>query len=337
MKTSRTVFKVFLLLSILITAFSCKKDDDKDINTFTGGPGVYVIGYIDFPDTTFGARVWKDGKEIKLVTGSFANAITTSGNDVYIGGIDNDFKPVYWKNGIKTVMDAPPTRAVYVNGIAVQGPDVFVSGSYFDSKTYVPIYWKNGKINLLPYKPSFYAAKETNAIIVQGSDVYILGESDNKGVYWKNGVLVNIPNAIEVYDMAISGNDIYITGQTTDYHGAYWKNGVQTILSDGNFGIVCSAIGIQGNDIVIAGYRTQVNYSGDAYKGFSWKNGVFSYFNINNQFPETMRLTLDKGNIYISGTSSPVYRAAVTYWLNGSPTYLTTEFSHAQGIVVIPQ
>lgn len=66
---------------------------------------VYILG-LDFSDTSFLAKYWKNGIEIPLSDGSksyFPQSIQVLDDDVYVTGVEGTHrfggKPVYWKNG----------------------------------------------------------------------------------------------------------------------------------------------------------------------------------------------------------------------------------------------
>lgn len=109
---------------------------------------VYVAGTINLffgrtPDPASIATYWKNNTPLRLTrdTGSVANAIVVSGNDIYVaGGIFGGggvTRAAYWKNGKLFLLDSNYSVA---NAVAVYGNDVFIAGTVGDQAAY----WKNG-------------------------------------------------------------------------------------------------------------------------------------------------------------------------------------------------
>lgn len=79
-------------------------------------------------------------------------------------------------------------------------------------------------------------------------------------IYWKNGEPVILPGGCRANAIAVSGNDVYVTGIDRNAEGAniivYWKNGKAVRLTDGKeaSGAGASVITVAGNDVYIAGY-----------------------------------------------------------------------------------
>jgi len=236
---------------------------------------------------------WKNRIGIQLVDNNLLNqiavAITTAGKDVYTLGIayTGSYEkkvPVYWKNQDKAVVITGPTNSEACD-ITVSGNDIYISGNAeggFNSGYgfLAPCYWKNGSKVVLPSPvPAMYSGL-ARSIRVTGSDIHIAGEvypygtttGSGWGVYWKNGVPVQLTTIVRssAKSIAVVGNDVYIAGDIVDNngqpHAAYWKNGVAVIL-DLNFNSTANAIAIEGNNVHVVGERNldQIVY---------WKNGV---------------------------------------------------------------
>lgn len=240
---------------------------------------------------------WKNRKGIQLVENNLeilsSVAITTAGKDVYtLGNAYTGFYekkvPVYWKNQDKAVVITGPTKSEACD-ISISGNDIYISGNAeggFNSgyENLAPCYWKNGSKVVLPSPvpftgvPTMYTGL-ARSIRVMGSDIYIAGEVYQSpgarigwGVYWKNGVPVQLTTIVRssAKRIVVVGNDVYIVGDIQDNdgqpHAAYWKNGVAVIL-DPNYNSTANAIAIEGNNVHVVGIRglDQIFY---------WKNGV---------------------------------------------------------------
>ena len=83
------------------------------------------------------AVYWKNGilDTLSSMSNSVANAITASGNDIYIAGNagTNGSQAVYWKNGIQTSLEN--VLSASANAITVSDTDVYVAGYIVPSAT----------------------------------------------------------------------------------------------------------------------------------------------------------------------------------------------------------
>jgi hypothetical protein len=255
------------------------------------GNDVYVAGssIVYKPGFSYeAATYWKNGVAVLLSnpvdkTGSggesFANGIVVDGHDVYLAGLaeaaplSGNYSAISWKNGAGTILPIPNSRAAdYISvakGIAVQGSDVYISGSITPPSGKLsspgdvsgPVYWKNGNVVPLANGVTY---TYTGGIAVLGSDVYVAGlpyDNDNSGVFWKNGIpttlIINVQPAphssllIQPLGIAVFNNDVYVAGCIFNVnagilgqtYGVYWKNGHPLILN--------SSTSAQANAIVV--------------------------------------------------------------------------------------
>jgi hypothetical protein len=268
------------------------------------GNNVYVAGY---EGTT--ATYWKNGVAVHLTDGSpsgaEAHSIVVSGNDIYVAGTVPSNKlvnwdhsvAVYWINGIQVNLTHDTVSSAAFS-IAVSGNDIYVAGNA-DNKIYAAgnkhnkphydaaTYWKNGVAirltdGLTDTIPSF-----ATAIVVSGSDVFACGVQGDPGdptfaqaKYWKNGVVAelmdNVSHSVYASDIAVSGNDVYVSGWSTDQltKAIYWKNGIPVPLSSSPVSGGVNSIAVSGNDVYAAGnlfYGAYGARPGSAAK--YWKNG----------------------------------------------------------------
>lgn len=127
------------------------------------------------------------------------NGVCINGGDVYaVGTVDNfsGYKgpisgsslAVYWKNGGRSALSG---TAYSISGIAVDGKDVYVSGSGPSSQsndTEVK-YWKNGSMIELTDTPAYYQTRTSSGIAVLNNNVYV---STNANNYLPNTTVFNI-------------------------------------------------------------------------------------------------------------------------------------------------
>lgn len=108
------------------------------------------------------------------------------------------------------------------------------------------------------------------------TDIHAVGfkviNGSTYGIYWKNGVQVDITQDVNsaIYAIAVVGSDVYLAGRTS--HGAtYWRNGTPVYLTNNNT-TTAYAIAISGNNVYVggAGYKPGDNYTRATY----WKNGA---------------------------------------------------------------
>lgn len=101
----------FFFLIAALTLVACKKAPVNKPATSTGSDlsvDVYTTGSINYATAAY----WKNGTEIKLADSGLyagANALTVSGNDIYVtgytpGGSNNRFMAASWKNGVPEII-----------------------------------------------------------------------------------------------------------------------------------------------------------------------------------------------------------------------------------------
>ena len=233
---------------------------------------VYIGSYTYFSTYPgFQAAFWKNGKKTVLSSPDSAGevrALVLSGNDLYIGGSEN-YRPVYWRNGVR--YDLPIFGGGYarVNALAVNGSDVYAAGfEAGGNNEQRSVYWKNGVETLLG-KNGVVDIGATS-IATNGNDIYVCATDSGSAVYWKNGArltLAKFPGDAPVATnaIAIAGNSIFVVGS---YRGdaVYWKDGTQIILPRRGLDATASAITFYQSDIYIGGR--------DGNTPVYWKNGV---------------------------------------------------------------
>jgi hypothetical protein len=233
---------------------------------------VYVGGYTHFSTYPgFEAAYWKNQKKTTLSSPDSAGevrALVLSGNDLYVGGSEN-YKPVYWKNGVKYSLPMFGGGYARVNALAVNGNDVYAAG--FEAgpgNEQRSVYWKNGVETVLG-KQGVVDIGATS-IATNGNDVYVCATDSGDAVYWKNGVRVVLEKfpgdaPVAATAIAIAKNSIYVTGSYRD-DAVYWKDGARISLPKRGYAATASAITFYQSDIYIGGR--------DNNTPVYWKNGV---------------------------------------------------------------
>ena len=223
---------------------------------------IYVTGSETINNTDF-LKVWKNGVGTVLTKDTFdyglVNDIKVINGDVYICGYltklspsgnytsGNITRPVYWKNGVITIL-SNTSHYSEAKGVFSYNGDVYFTGS----DTSLPVYWKNGLRNVFSI-PSPYIAGETNKIFIDNGDIYAAGEvsqliqttggsyTHSNLLYWKNNtsnILTNYsasPTApyIELSDIYVKNNIVYTIGnrESSPFSYYYFQNSVPVPLS----------------------------------------------------------------------------------------------------------
>jgi hypothetical protein len=267
------------------------------------------------------------------------NAASTA--DVYLCGevttppYDEWSGAIYWKNGVAVNLKNPNPNHINslfavagARAIAVNSGDVYVSGygqeiTHPETSKYVvfpeAMFWKNGVVTKLSSLPS-----EGNAIAVNGSDVYVAGllytnavNGSYHAVYWKNGVLVNLPDSASLSSasgIAVSDGDVYVTG-TIAGNAIYWKNG--TIHSLGGNKSSFNGIKISNNYVYMVG---SVALNSESNVATYWKNNVPVTLAAQSASSSASAIAIVGTDVYVAGvTSSKAYeRGTPVYWKNGA-------------------
>lgn len=173
--------------------------------------------------------------------------------------------------------------------------------------------WKNGKI-------AAYLGNSLNGIAEKDGEIYTIGtkKEDTKtlAVIWKGSTEFAVLGEFQVYDIFISGNDVYAllgrfeNGVTTTY---IWKNGSLSELDETlESSYSGNSIFVSGSDVYVSGqYDKQPVY---------WKNGVMTKLT-DGAAGMASKIVLSGSDIYIVGSLDidTVTKKAV-FWKNGEQT-----------------
>ena len=219
--------------------------------------------------------------------------------------------------------------------------DVYVTGSGLGHAKY----WKNGQeIILGPDEPGDEVAV---AITMDGTDIFVAGDADEIAFpghqqrrSWKNGQPFNVgvtPAFMGVTSIAVSGNDVYISGWETPAtidHAVYWKNGQKILLSDPAFHAAATEMTVIGTDLYIVGYE----YSAGIHSVVKyWKNGQPVSVTNGTRSAIGQAITVVGNDIYIAGIIYEGSRMLPAYWKNGQEILLnlTADDGLTSDIVVV--
>ncbi len=243
---------------------------------------------------------WKNKTGYPLTTGiqGSGNALTLSGADVYVAGVEDNgsFNFIrYWKNGTPTSLTAGVFGDDESVSIDVINADIYVGGTEMEMNGGVAKYWKNGTPT-----PITDGSKDVhlNELVATPTSVYALyqeftGTADHaKLVYWKDGTATPLTTGdyhSEGGALTVAGSDVLLVGMEDDDQGiptpSLWINGTRFPLFDGTTPIYVYALKVIDNDIFMAGYAD-----------FGSRHRV-AFFMINNTiYPIT------DGNTYVNVT-----------------------------------
>ena len=268
--------KSILILSFILSAISCSKDDNSEMLQAEIVTNIYAVGYESSLSGNLNiAKYWKNGESQEITNGTFnasASSIAISDNsDIYVTGSENSstaYIAKCWKNGVPIILnEIDHTFDSEATDIIVLGSDVYVSGNQkLDNDNNLAIYWKNGVRTILsnPTNNTY-----TTAITIEGNNKYIIGYEINGAIrtplIWINDIPTVLTSGINnayARDVAVIGTKIYITGSVNIagiYYAIYWMKDsaianstfVTKTLSARNG--TAKAIAHIGNDIYISG------------------------------------------------------------------------------------
>jgi hypothetical protein len=299
---------------------------------------------------------WENGVKTDLPLGGewirgSADKVVVNAGDIYIlGTADNGARSVgcYWKNGVISFL--PYTGGYgYGNDITISDGNVYIAGHFeaLNGESFIPCYWRNGMRTDLTINGNSHQGYATT-IALSGNTIHIGGyyylpDSENPGngewlgFYWKNGIKTDLPSAnYYVYDIAVDGNDIYLTGGG-ESRAWYWKNGSLSVLSSENSS--GHSITVSNNAVYIAG-----NYwNGSTSQACYWKNGTLNNLAGGTAGKDSFAysIIITDGNVYVVGAVNLFHDfengtsgATACYWKNGVKTNLLDNGS-ANGIAVV--
>lgn len=130
----------------------------------------------------------------------------------------------------------------------------------------------------------------------------------------------------ELYKKDSQGYDIY--------RAKLWKNNIATLLTDGSYSAVVSAITVVGNDVYVAG----TIWSSAGSRVTYWKNGVATSITGGSTAGARANGIVVNGNdVYIVGWENDGKVSIAKYWKNGVATSLTDGmyFAEAKAITIV--
>jgi hypothetical protein len=339
--------KIAFYLMVTFSIAGCKYKPASDSMLISEkGVDIYFAGATKDGDGKDIATYWKNGIAVKLASGnigSYAYGITVRRNDVYVAGSiysQHGQIATYWKNGVATKLTDGLSKAdsgKAVNGaiafaIELKDNDVYVVGitSTVNNRD-VATYWKNGIITKLTDGSADAGASD---ILINKTDVYIVGSSAGNAMYWKNDMAVSLDTKgflnTSASTIAISGEDIYVAGTRKGAHHQYfvtlWKNG-KVSNAEKSFSFVHQPLMmLNGPDLYLTG--DEINTRGTYY----WKNNVGKKITDDSAVSVATALAMQDKDVYLAGYNSD----GAMYWKNGLPGQLAKNII-VNAIDVVPK
>ena len=318
-------------------------------------PQIHVVGWIDSKHKYDGAAYWRNGALTHLTDGTFMEAVTVSGKDIYLAGIQRieDGRPAYeqrntmvkvWKNGVPTAL-TDGTTYCQVSSIAVSGSDVYVVGQMMFGGNFAPILWKNGNLTRLADKGV------ARSVAISEGNVYVAGWEWRhdweypRAMLWKNGLGVPISDGTKTGDavsVAVSANEVYVAFEESQLVGPItwntiskiWRNGSSTPLRSGRGeSSYVKSLAISGKNVYATGWV--VNKNSEKSRAITWKNSLPSNLRDSGSESRPNSIFLDGEDVYVVGDDSLDGHGIAKLWKNGVATWLAKENSGAKMIFVV--
>lgn len=206
-------------------------------------------------------------------------------------------------------------KSTIVNNVGVFNNKVYAVGYTYNNQDLFQgksVYWVNG----VPVYVNLPVLSFD--IVVDGNDVYVLGEyyhnsnSDSNSVIVKNGqLLYQLDKALgNFYDLMVVNGDVYVAGEYND-KGTLWKNGA-IVDQDASTGIKSryTHLAMADGNIYTTGYHWAAV---DDKKVAFWKNSDLLYTFPDSEMIRVEDLFITKDRAYFVGDKIDQ--------LNGNPIY----------------
>ena len=238
-----------------------------------------VIDYTNPLNSTFEYILRKNNNSQQLRDIRNVKTLLVNGNDVYIGGQDTIYNSVYtypsaalWKNG--TTQTLPSKGYSCAQDIVEVNNDIYVLGYYSEV-------WKNGDSLQCERSCCYVASSlciANNDIYIAGG--YVEGLVYTYATFWKNDSIIRLSDTegSRARDICVEGDNVYVVGDVNN-RATLWINGTPQTLSKEGISSVARSICVSNGDIYVLGEivlsNAVVNYRLDDRTAIVlWKNGI---------------------------------------------------------------
>lgn len=365
-----TIQKQFLLVLILLlfTATACKKGGSTSSNPEP------TTGSLPVVSTQLIKSILKSSADCRGYIGSIGNSTITAYGVVWgtsptptiaLATKTNLALPVVASTQYNsTLTNLTPNTTYYVRAYASNAAgtaygtalsfttlstgNIYVAGYERVVSGYgIAKYWKNGVATALN---SSIGDGFANDILVNGSDVFVVGKDIDGAAVWKNNTLVekNTNQSSEARSITISGTDRFVAvsgiGIGQYNYGWIWSNnGISTTsttlkVGPSSYNIFVEEVNVFGSDSYAAG-----SWDGANGAAIVWKNGVATALTQGFTKAEAHAVFVTNNDVYVVGdeskynwngsNSGPNYYIA-KLWKNGVATNLSNGLNQAHAYSV---
>lgn len=221
---------------------------------------------------------------------------------------------------------------------------VHLVGYEHSGTRWVAKYWKGNSNTVIGLSDGTEHAA-AKGVAMRDGDVYIVGSEYNypsRSFVWKNNA--SQPTAmsgVELNDIAVDGEDMYLGGQDADGVPVYWKNDHKISLGEKNPDVwqTVNALTAHGGSVFIVGGNPADDAPSDA-KAFYWKDNAAGRTSLkgNGTGAVATGVTVEGSDVYVSGADMIQGSSRAVYWKNGTlvnlPVGSRTEMSMAHDIKI---
>lgn len=266
-----------------------------------------------------------------IITASYSDENTATCTvevtpDVHVCGYNpkaytSNSHALYWKNNEKVKKSYPGlSTTYYTGGIFVSDNGVYVAGRRMDGNRNFAMCWNLTSDYDYGYELDRGLNSSAYSVFVEGKDVFVAGENDDKPGYWKNGTWVQLSNSKgTARSIVIKNNDVYVGGSIdigVVTSPVYWKNGQEVKLAFGDYQGIVSEIFVSDHSVYVAGQA----YGKDKTPiALYWQNTQPVTLTDGSHGASATGIYVLDNDVYVCGVSN----SKAVYWKNGEEIVLS--------------
>lgn len=266
--------------------------------------------------------------------------IATDGDRVYVVGTaesvaehdagEKKWNALLWTDGSWMLLETPPAKLVRVQGIALQGEDVYAVGFYLpvDGSPYQRgVIWKNGVCH--PVTDGSVSTTLSDLFVTDSGDIYVVGYENNGGKitskYWKNGhpVTLSDPHTTTYANsIFVDQNQVYAAGFSDaldDRSLKLWRNGQASSLISSTPVVRGATVVVDQSTVYTIGYLQE----GSKYIPLAFQNDApLALVDENDGHTYTRDLHVFNEDVLVLGNYATDRGDQPVLWINGKPKKL---------------